>query len=132
MVEKFENQQAFDEEFGKILEANELEDLLKQTELNETAISAIVEAYQGGIERGVVSRENAKDWLYETLGKYGAGEKEIKEILMKYGKEKRIEGGKDEKNIYIHPEIKKYSEGLRRKIDFIKNQQKEKDKENNN
>lgn len=122
MENKFENQEEINKKFEEVLEVNELKDLLENAELNEIAVSAIVEAYKNFLDKKVASVESLNEWLKEILGKYNVDEKEIDRILKEIHKEN--------KDTYINPEITKYSPGLRRKIDFLKSNQEEGEKEN--
>lgn len=123
MENKFENQEEINKKFEEILEVNELKDLLENAELNEIAVSAIVEAYKDFLDKKGASVESLLNkWLKETLEKYNVDKKEIDRILKEINKEK--------KDTYINPEITKYSPGLRRKIDFLKSNQEEGEKEN--
>lgn len=122
MENKFENQEEINKKFEEILEVNELKDLLENAKLNEIAVSAIVETYKDFLDKKGASVESLNEWLKETLGKYNINEKEVDRILREINKEK--------KDTYINPEITKYSSGLRRKIDFLKSNQEEGEKEN--
>lgn len=121
MEKKFENPEEINRKFKEILEVNELEDLLKNTELNEIAISAILETYKDAKEKDKIPSDSLNNWLKEILERYGLTEEEIDRILN--------ESEKKEKKTYINPGFKKHSGGLRRKINFIKENQ-ERGKEN--